>query len=323
MFNLRTSRRKQVFFVHIPKTAGTSFRTELEGINQKILKDYGANNSATSNIVQKWAYDRDDFSELRQEFAKSRYDAVCGHVALNKYLDFVPAHNIVTFLRDPVARVVSNYNHHKTHHGWTCSFEDYVGESRFQNTQSKLLNGMPLTMLGLVGLTEQYSESLELINQLLSRRLKPKQRNRGKSPSINLSSLEPEIKAMIENANRADARLYSKAEKLFEQRKEFTKNFHIDQWVYSDVTTKSNGDLTGCAFRSEGSNPTELTLKIDGKTSRNILAKSFYKGFVKAQLPRSRYVGFNLPSDQLNLDSQLVTLEVANTGQIIYSNREA
>lgn len=96
-----TSKLNQgIFFLHIPKTAGTSLRAFLEGLYPE------------SRCHKGWFID----SLLRSppwELAEKYF--IAGHYPVSA-LDWLPHNNyrIVTFMREPIARTLSHFNHLKT-----------------------------------------------------------------------------------------------------------------------------------------------------------------------------------------------------------------
>lgn len=102
-------------FQHIPKTAGTSFR-------QYILQVFGPKRVLL-------IYPEDPYCRYSNVIAKpekqlKQYDAFFGHMhfGLHRYLPGRARY--FTFLRDPLDRVVSNYQHHRTRPG--APFHEHI-----------------------------------------------------------------------------------------------------------------------------------------------------------------------------------------------------
>lgn len=95
-----------LIYVHIPKTAGTSLRHILEEYAEKdgVFAAYPGERSAYRSVH--------DWARLSNE-EKGRIRVVVGHyhfAAFNRYID-AKEKRFMTFLRDPVARVISLYKH--------------------------------------------------------------------------------------------------------------------------------------------------------------------------------------------------------------------
>lgn len=114
-----------LFFIHIPKTAGTSFRTSAIKFFGKDLChfDYGTGNPDTTSIIEQYVYNKPDFFLLEKELKKANSKFLCGHVSFRRYSPLVPAAHIVSFLRDPLKQFISHYEHKTRHHAYTETLE--------------------------------------------------------------------------------------------------------------------------------------------------------------------------------------------------------
>ena len=206
--------------IHIPKTAGTSLRWALEkqfGKSQ-IIRDYGASPTNTSDIVRKYIYEESQSSgpaELIKEMTDRGSKVLMGHVPLQKYAAYFEPENIITFVRDPLIRICSEYLHKTRHASFSKSFSDYLQKPGIQNQQSGLLEGASAEMV--VGITNQYRASIKLINSTFDWKLKTLKKNVAKSKggqrfAENLS--KPELDVFYE-LNKKDMSLYQMAEQSF------------------------------------------------------------------------------------------------------------
>lgn len=168
----------ELISLHIPKTAGTSFRNTLREI-------YGEN-----------AVIRLDIGLVRQEVRvdEKLYDlayfppntkVVHGHFSYPLLLKTFPvpkATPIITWLRDPVKRVISNYFYlakrleeelDEEGKGLNIlkkmqrSLIEYARFEGAQNRQSKFLNGLELENFHFVGIVESYEEDSRQLSQIL------------------------------------------------------------------------------------------------------------------------------------------------------------
>ena len=157
-----SSKRTPVLFVHIPKTAGTSFRKSLQH-EKNIIFDYGSGNPVTSKPIEKHIYEDKDFFSLKCYLQKKKFD-FSGHFFLSKYSSFVFCHQLVSFVRNPLEQTVSHFNHMVKVNGYSESFEYFIESKQYINLQSKYLNGAPISLLGFVGVTECYDTSIDIFN---------------------------------------------------------------------------------------------------------------------------------------------------------------
>src|SRR3954465_11852818 len=94
-----TTGRPVIVFLHIPKTAGTTFRFILENT-------LGVSN-CHSNQTKREVFRQADVDFARKLFPRLR--AIAGHNLVDPLQLSIPGAFYMTFLRDPVMRVISNY----------------------------------------------------------------------------------------------------------------------------------------------------------------------------------------------------------------------
>ncbi len=153
------------FMVHIPKTAGTSFRKSMRGLfGQSMVLDYEDKPIKVPRWQRNWKV-------LLQGRASARLaipDGKCifGHYMPLKYRELLNTRQctLVTWLRDPIARMVSHYNfifeHYDKHQmqpemsrvvdeNW--SIERFMFSPIYRNYASQWLWGVPLSRFDFVG----------------------------------------------------------------------------------------------------------------------------------------------------------------------------
>lgn len=300
------------FFVHLPKTAGTSFRAAFEN-NYKTYSDYGSSAKKSTPILIKYIYHNKDHFSFKKHFHGKEDAWITGHVSLVKYLDIVPVTHTITFLRHPVSRTLSQYAHHVRHLNYTGTLEDFIKKPATKSLQSKSLSSLPLGLMGFVGLTERYDESIGLINQQYSLDLSVKAINVNKSNKKSINDISDENMSIILKNNRSDLLLYQEAEFLFQQRIAMRHTYR--PWTYAFIDINRKGLLHGCAYQHNIDTPVKLLIKLNGINIQTVIAKDFYNAHPKANFPRDRYIGFSykLP-DTVTTDDQ-ADIYVEATGQ--------
>nr|WP_159063761.1 sulfotransferase family 2 domain-containing protein [Thaumasiovibrio occultus] len=303
---------KSLFFVHIPKTAGTSFRKALEAM-QPMEKDYGAKACETSPAVRTHMYDVIEPYTLRQLMLTSPF-ALTGHVHIQKYADFFDIRNIVTFVREPIGQIVSHYNHFVSHNGFKGDFSKFYRSAQFCNLQATYLNGFPVTLLGFTGLTEHYNDSLALINHGLGLKLTPLTQNIAAQTHQNKESLPQAVMDELTQLNQQDMCLYQQALELHNQRMALFEQ--EKPWAHLHASVNLNDVLHGCAYFASGEEAVTLVVKINGKEQAVVTAQGYCGMFPKFSFPRQRYIGFSLPLAKWR-DAGINELElmVSTTGQ--------
>lgn len=98
--------------VHIPKTAGTSFRYHLAQVfGNRVLDDYGDWPEVTTpeGIVRQERRRAEMLAEAAE--TAELYDVIHGHFAGRKYVGAFPVTHFVPMVRDPYQHAVSTFEH--------------------------------------------------------------------------------------------------------------------------------------------------------------------------------------------------------------------
>lgn len=207
--------------VHVPKTAGTSFRHALDmyfGAAQ-VVRDYGHNFKETTDVVRTHLYvseERKSERDLVQAISDSSKKVLIGHFPVRKYVDYFEPQNVIGFARDPLIRTCSEYMHRMREASYEGSFSDFIKEDSIRNIQTRYLRGMPEQSV--IGLTEQYRESLLHINESLQLNLSVLKRNidrkgGGRKFAESLSSEEIEL---FNDINQKDIDFFERVTERFD-----------------------------------------------------------------------------------------------------------
>jgi len=304
-----------LFFVHIPKTAGTSFRLGAEQYFDKksIVYDYGAESSETSEIVLDNLYcGINDFWKFGKACAEREVAMVGGHVSAGRFVSLFGVAKMLTFLRDPLQRMASEYAHFVRHYGYQGSFQDFYSRPIMHNRQSKILRGVDIESIGFVGLTERYSESLELLNARFGTEIPQRVDNRGKQRLEAAHEIAAEDEAELKRLNKRDIALHQHAVELFDTR---YRLFREGQpWAHASLSELNVQRITGWAWwADEGDEPVQVEVWINGKLKKTVAAVEPRPGLCRWLSPRGGYVGFQL-SVQLTPGDK-VQCRICDTGQ--------
>ena len=200
-----------IVFTHIPKTAGTTFKT--------ILRSNFGSSHVEANKIKRAVYTRGDLKFARQVFF--RINAISGHNLSDpvKNLDMDGA-QMFTILRQPVMRCVSHFQDNVLRHNIKLSFREWIKLDSHQNVMVKTIAGSgdldrAKTLLKdhylFVGFTERFEESLKLLNLLLEKPLDLQYKTSivARSNQIKKEILEDEASVeLLKKHNQLDQELY-------------------------------------------------------------------------------------------------------------------
>lgn len=298
--------------MHIPKTAGTSFRASLEK-SELVVCDYGKGKEHTSAVVSEYIYDRDDTYGLKEQL--SQEDTwLCGHMHLNKYLGIVEPQNIVTFVREPVERVISHFNHEVRWGDSSITLEQFLSSNRAQNFQHRFLQGLPLSLIGFVGVTEKYSASLDLIDNEIGLKVEDTKINENTKKVNEIDDLERHHLDVINSNNELDKDVYANANTLFEQRR--TLYERSMPWTYIYAVIENNKLIRGVAYRRNNTTPIELNICVNNEQKGSVVAKDRTNLFPQVNFPRDGFVGFSYLLNKELVETETLVICTRDTGQL-------
>ena len=209
--------------LHIPKTAGTSFRN--------ILKDvYGSGSVARLDIRRNIELNS---KPLKSKKIKPGIRVLHGHFNYQKFMesfDIAEGTPVITWLREPAERVISNYfyldkilrkelNEEKKDLNILAKMEktllEYAATEANRNRMSKFLDGISPEEFYFIGLTEHYEDDLAQLAKRLNWKSYSLHKHNitGRKPGLDEESLQK-----IRELNHDDYELYEHALKLREER---------------------------------------------------------------------------------------------------------
>lgn len=201
---------KMIVFLHVPKTAGTSFRFVLENT-------FGLSHCHAGHT--KRIFNQADCNFARKFFPALK--SIAGHNLIDPLRISFPNPYFITFLREPVARCLSDYQDSVVRGGNRKSFEESLREKGgLENLHVKLMAGERnldkakrfLERCDMVGLTEQFDLSLHILKRFSPYPLALQYRRRVVAPDNAIKkSIEKDerLMEMARDYNRLDLELYS------------------------------------------------------------------------------------------------------------------
>lgn len=306
--------RNTYFCVHIPKTGGTSFRKSLEYLvgSSNTYYDYNNNSSITNLLIKEIKYISVDLhSILNSEINFKEKSLICGHVSIMDYANIIFPQNIFTFIRNPVERVISHYEHAVRKQDYKGSLTDFCQEERFRNIQHKMLSGYPLHAIGFIGITDEFNRSIEQFQRQYGLALPQLELNRNTKKDISTKyDINEKTKSLIISMNNQDTLLFEKAKKIFSSRS--NKNILKNLFGSIEVITKNN--ISGWCYKiSDDQSFLTVEILINGSvvgTSKVVLFRPLFK---QINAPRHGYVGFNYRFSNSIKDNDKITCRVIGT----------
>ncbi|HEY5228518.1 MAG TPA: sulfotransferase family 2 domain-containing protein [Opitutaceae bacterium] len=146
-----------IISVHVPKCAGTSFRHVLHGISgDSIWYNYGT-------IFSK--------EQAQSHLVPPGTKIIHGHFMADSFDGIYPERQLITWVRHPVERVVSNYYHFlrspdmrdnccKALHEHRLSLREFADLDWMQNLASRYLSNKPVADFHFIGISERFHDSL-------------------------------------------------------------------------------------------------------------------------------------------------------------------
>lgn len=215
--------------VHIPKTAGTSFRKTLKS-------NFGEKRVIRLDMMLKQQNLKVNEVPYEEDALPTDIEVVHGHFRPSDLIQRFPETErvpVITWLRDPVERVISNYYYLEKHlkaelneagRGLNIlkimqrSLLEYARADMARNRQSRFLKGMPLEDFKFVGILEHYSEDLAELGRRLD--WDDVEEVRDNVTSSEKPVVSDEVRAEIARLNEEDIALYKHALHLRARRKE-------------------------------------------------------------------------------------------------------
>ncbi len=233
MHNHNSKVPQTLIFVHIPKTAGRTLEAVLERQykSKEIYNIYGDGGMALNAAK--------NLSRLPPQ-AKRRLKLIKGHHPFGVHFTLPQPAHYITFLRNPIARVISHYEYIKSHDhplrdlvlGTNMSLKEYVSSGislELANGQTRLISGQDkavpfgkgnnalLTLAKknidryfvVVGLVERFDESLILMKLQFGWKSAAYVRLNTGRKKTKKSQLDSETLETIKKYNNLDLQLYN------------------------------------------------------------------------------------------------------------------
>lgn len=207
-----------IISVHIPKCAGTTFHHVLRAVyGQQLWLNYGS------------AFSR---AQARPDLVPASTKCIHGHFLADTFLEVLPDATLITWVRDPVERVVSNYYQLlrspdmrddccRLLHENKLSLLQFAELEWMQNTMTRYFAGRKPTDFAVIGVAEHFDESLAMMIDELELERKPSwiaPQNTNPERHAAMYSLDSATRKKLASLNEADFELYREITRGFRRR---------------------------------------------------------------------------------------------------------
>ena len=199
----------QLIFVHIPKTGGSALREALFRARPWAanLGDYGPAHPATSLLVNELRYGPGgSLARLGAALESVPAFSLCGHIKAKPYIGVFGASRLITILRDPVERVISNYRHMLRRRQFVGSLVEFARLPQERNVQARCVGVVPLKRWLFVARQERLAADVRDLSRLVDAEIRLERVNQapcGPEPEI-----DSHQRRIILGLNELDAELY-------------------------------------------------------------------------------------------------------------------
>jgi hypothetical protein len=214
--------------IHVPKTAGNSFREALmAAFRDRLMRDYGDWAGFDTPAANARRILREEAMRARRDELFRTYDAIHGHFIADKYKGLFPNEQFIAFFRDPFQQSLAHYyfllrNPQRPHpeekafHDAKMTLLDYLEWDALRNQQSKFLGSVSIDDLAFVGLSEEYPKSLELFKSMFGCDLGEQRfENVNGDRTGTEYPIDAQVRAAVRKYRPADIELYARACELF------------------------------------------------------------------------------------------------------------
>lgn len=213
-----------IISLHLPKTAGTSFKTALqEHFGERYAEDYGDNiysldfDEHISNAI------RDSRAILKMDYSNKK--CIHGHFLPLKYklLSEKMDLKFITWMRDLVERLLSQYYywkstepdqsaiHHKNFLEENWSIEKLCLDPKYRNMYAHYLSGFPLEEFEYIGITEFYEQDLQWFAKEYLGKSLPNYHENMTPRDLDKTNIDKGLVKAIREFHKEDFDLYRKA----------------------------------------------------------------------------------------------------------------
>lgn len=234
--------------------------------------------TVSGDIIDAFASDLqtpEKIAALRAEARRGQRFLVSSQMPIRHWTGAFHPASVVTFLRDPVDRIVSNYRMHVRQKRFTGSFAEFYESHDQINAQSRQLSGTNLRDLGFIGLFELMPDMLKALSRHLGVELRMRHDNgAGRSPR---PTIDQATRTRILALNEDDLCLYNHVKANLDY---FTDHRGRGPDISSrlargKVYRTGDGSLRGWALAHDPSQLATIEVRVGGQAVQRCYADQF------------------------------------------------
>ncbi|MEZ5465564.1 MAG: hypothetical protein R3F22_10155 [Lysobacteraceae bacterium] len=312
------SARLPLLFLHIPKTAGTSFRVGAVGAlgSGSCHFDYGQKQRLTSRLVLRHAYEQPDLHRLGSELDRVGCRFLGGHFGYRKYAALFAANRVVAFLRHPRDQLLSHFAHLRREGGFKGDLVTFLRTRHGAGCQTRAFSGFHLEAFGLVGVTERYADSLRVLEADFGLQMEQLTRNVSPRAAEGCGYEVPEeLRGRFEDAIAEDMPTWQRANELLDGR--LATLAAGKAWVHGAISVANTKTVSGFAWFGSHDAPVELELIVNNEVRACTHASQDRPPLRAWNVPRNAFVGFDFRSAGLFAPGDRIEVNVAGSGQVL------
>ncbi len=297
---------RDIVFLHVPKTGGSAVRTALvRGCrDRRVLYDYGAEEKQTTPALREALYGDGrtaDGVSLRRHVGDRRGLLLIGHFHADKYWDAFHPDSFVTFLRDPIDRLISEYNHYVERYGAELELEAFIETTRFSRHVSDLFRGVDPAEFGFVGFTDTFEEDLAALSEKIGRPLSAVRENEGTyAPGLREKAEDPDFRKQVRRFVSIDHAVYRRLRNRYDKlRARRLAGLAEASGYRGRVRLAPGGRLVGYAVHRSVEAILELEVHAGGRLVTRVQADRFRPWLKASGRSRSGVAGFEVPLRRL------------------------
>jgi hypothetical protein len=302
-------------FVHIPKTAGTSFRKSAIRYlgNRKVCRDYGEQSPETSAQIRELYYPNCDPLSVLGPLASKSVKLLTGHFNVARYGGLIGLPDTASVMRRPLERLVSHYHHERRMRGYSNDLLTFARQVENQNLQARIVHNLDPGLFAMIGLTGRFEDSLAIVNHLWGWKLRARKENVGDQVRESLEKLTRAEADEINSLNALDCAMYARASRVFEISLSCLQSSMWNPPRGAFIFGKLQNLVRGWAFYQRSDEAGEVVVMRNGQETDRQVCRHFNAGLAGWGVPRRGHVGFTAGIPRIDEGDQITLLD-AKTG---------